>query len=169
MSRLTGILGFSPLGSFTMGGTPPVAGVNTTMALGLTYFSMIQLLSAKSTYMAGWVIGLYKLPTVFNPTRVASDYNTGANLVNFSGYTTQALAPWTAAGLDAQNRVLVTAPLVVWTPTNVLSPCPVAGFYILDGAGQLVGAQENPAGPIVVGGTLQPFSIFPQFLEQAIA
>lgn len=137
------------------------------MSLGLTYFAMKKLLDAKSLYMANWTIGLYATSTPFNPTRVVSDYTSGGNVPSFNTYAPQPVGLWSAAFMDAMNRVIVQAPLVVWTPVNALAPGPVWGYYLLDAAGNLVGAQDNPAGPIVVGGNLLPFTVFPQFQEGA--
>jgi hypothetical protein len=164
----SGSLGVGELGAMSLGFSLPPEGMDTTMALGLTYYAMLQLLNAKALYMANWTIGLYALPTPFTPTSTASDFTSSANVPTFTGYSPQPLGPWSAAFL-AGAKVQKQAPLVVWTPGNTLNPGPVYGFYVLDAGGNLVGAQDNPAGPTVVGGTLQPFAVFPIFREQAIA
>ena len=169
LSALIGILGRTPLGRFLLGAGGASPPVGPTMALGLTYDAMKVLLGAKSLYMATWSIGLYALSTPFSPTRVLSDYTTLAQVPTFAGYARQALGPWSAPFLDPVNLVVqVNAPLVVWTPLNAGSPGPVAGFYIGDMAGRLVGAQENPLGPVVVGNNLNPYTVAPVFREVSI-
>jgi hypothetical protein len=163
-----GILGIGSPGVMVLGTGPVSEGMDTRMAMGLTYAIMIRLLNAKSLVMAGWTIGLYALSTPFTPTLTASAYTSFGQVPTFTGYAPQSLGPWSAAFLDAQSNVQVVAPLVVWTPGNTVSPGPVAGFYVLDSSGNLVGAQENPAGPITVGATLQPFSVFPIFREAPV-
>lgn len=165
----SGSFGAGLLGLMDLSSGEEVSGVDTTMALGLTYYAMMKLLNAKLPYMSGWTIGLYAISTPFNATRVASDYTSPAQVPTFQGYAPQSLGPWPFAVLTAQNQVVVNAPLVTWTPTGTTTPGPVAGFYVLDSLGQLVGAQENPAGVITVGANVQPFAVAPIFEEKAIA
>lgn len=164
----SGSFGAGSLGLMGLGGGVPISGVDTRMNLGLTYYAMIQLLGAKLSYMSSWEIGLYAQSTVFNPTLTVSAYDTGAQVPTFAGYAVQSLGPWSSAYLSSLNQVETNAPLVVWTPTSTASPGPVAGFYITDGSGALVGAQENPSGPITVGATLTPFAVAPLFQEASI-
>jgi hypothetical protein len=159
------VLGVGVPGIMVLGSGEEQEGIDTQLTLGLTYYIRLRLLNAKSLVMAGWTVGLYALPTPFTPTTDASVYTTSSNVPTFTGYAPQSVGPWTAAFL-ASGVVQKQAPLVVWTPTNTLNPGPVYGYYLLDSTGALVGAQDNPAGPITVGGTLQPFAVFPIFKEQ---
>jgi hypothetical protein len=164
-----GVLGIGVLGELTPGVGPGPEEEDTTVALGLTYYAMRKLLDAKLPYMSGWTMGLYALVTAWSPTRSASDYTAAPQVPTFDGYMVKPLGPWPFSILTAQNEVQVNAPLVVWTITGLSHPGPVAGFYVLDALGQLVGAQANPAGVVIVGGTVQPFSVAPIFKEQQIA
>lgn len=165
----SGSFGAGLLGMMGMASGVPISSEDTTLAIGLTYYAMKQLLGQKLAYMNAWTIGLYKTSTAFNPTLTESAYTASAQVPSFQGYNPKSLGTWSAAYLDGSNNVLTNAPLVVWTPTGTSSPGPVAGFYVLDGGGNLVGAQENPSGPIIVGATLAPFAVAPMFQEQAIA
>src|SRR5258707_422563 len=164
-----GVLGTGSPGVMLLGTGPATAGSDTRMALGLTYYAMMKLLNAKLPYMSGWTVGLYAISTVFTPTLAASAYTSGPQIPTFDGYAPQALGPWPFAVLTPQNQVVLIAPVVNFTPTGTSHPGPVAGFYVLDSLGKLVGAQQNPQGTIIVGGNTIPFSIAPVFQEQAIA
>lgn len=163
-----GSLGAGSPGLMLLGYAGPVTPVDTTMNFGLTYFAMLTLLGLKLPYMVGWVFGLYANPTVFTPSSVASIYTTSGNVPTFAGYAPIPVTAWSAAYQNGLNQILTTAPLAVWMPSNTSTPGPVSGYYVLDAGGNLVGAQANPLGTVTVGATLQPFAVYPSFMEQPI-
>jgi hypothetical protein len=80
----------------------------------------------------------------------------------FDGYAANALAGWSAAALDVNNKAATEAPLSTFTKTAGATTNTIYGVYCLDVDGDLAYAERNPAGGVLINTTGQTYSNLPR-------
>lgn len=114
------------------------------------------------------------LGTVFNadPTQIhlfqnnhtPADGDTVADYTEctFSGYLVKTLLAWSAAA-TVSGRAEITEALQTWGHTGGATGNNVYGYYITDFAGNLLWAELDPAGPVLMDSSGQTYSVLPRF------
>jgi hypothetical protein len=132
------------------------------MALVISNPGKLILLDVKRPLLNTFVCGLFQNNYVPVP---------GMNLAafvpaTFQGYATKAVNFGGAAVLTVAGKGLITATLLTWTPTGIAVQNTIFGYYVYRVADGLVAfAERNPAGGIVVGNDLSPFTVQLNFSE----
>ncbi len=82
---------------------------------------------------------------------------------NFDGYARITLDSWTSAFLNADNKAEVDETTRTFTVSGVSTPNTVYGAFVLDGSGNLLYAERDPAGGHLLNTVGQTWSYFPRF------
>jgi len=78
----------------------------------------------------------------------------------FQGYIAKAINFANFPVIQVNGKALMTSVLITWTPTGVAVQNTVFGYYVTDAANTTVYfAERNPAGGIIVGQDLSPFTV----------
>lgn len=86
---------------------------------------------------------------------------------DFDGYTSLTVTGWSAAALNADNKAATVAPLQTWTKSAGATPNTVYGVFMKDGSGNLLSAERNPAGGVLITATGQTYSNLPRYTDKS--
>lgn len=126
------------------------------MPLVLTAAYKTIMLDLKRPTLQQWVCRLYT--NNFNPVFGMAIGN--FTQATFQGYASKAISFPNAAVIQVNGKALITSVLITWTPTGVAVQNTVFGYYVTDPANATVYfAERNPAGGIIVGQDLSPFTV----------
>jgi hypothetical protein len=80
----------------------------------------------------------------------------------FGGYSALAITGW-ATPTFVSPRAVMNASALLWTATGSGLPQNVYGYYVTDGAGNLIFAQYDPNAPVVLVNPGDPYAVIPAF------
>ena len=103
---------------------------------------------------------------VNNHTATETDTVTNFTEATFPGYAAKNLTSWGSAFLNSNTQGETDETVRVFTQTSVPgSPQTVYGYYITDGSGNLIWAENNPAGGQLLNAAPQTYTVLPRFMD----
>lgn len=132
------------------------------MALVISSPGKLILLDAKRPVLNTLVCGLFQN----NYVPVAGMTLASFAAATFNGYAVKAVNYAVAAVITPGGKGSITANLLTWTPAGIAIQNTIFGYYVYRvGDGIVFYAERNPAGGIVVGNDLSPFTVQLNFTE----
>jgi len=129
------------------------------MALKVPELSTIPLLDAlQANYLDTCVLRLYSNNHTPTDADVVGDYTE----CTFPGYAPINMNVWTSAVLNADDKAEIEEPIQTFTAGAIVTPQDVYGIYVTDAGGDLVYAELNPAGVVVMSVAGQTYSYLPR-------
>lgn len=126
------------------------------MSLVLSNDGKTELLNVKRPLLNTWVVRLYQ--NNYIPTGAMGIGNFAQ--ATFQGYAQKAINFANVPNIQPNGKALITSVLITWTPTGVAVQNTIFGYYVTNAAGTIVYfAERNPAGGIIVGQDLSPFTV----------
>lgn len=129
------------------------------MAGAITLPFLVELLDDTQSNRDTWVLGLYINNVVIDEDTVFGDLTEAS----FGGYARQATGAWGAAYNPAGTQYGESdEALHNFTCTGAPLTQVVFGYFLLDGAGNLVGGELNPAGGLAINAAGVTYPVFPR-------
>jgi len=122
--------------------------------------SLIVLMTIRDSLLMNCTLRLYSN----NHTPADGDDVTDYTEATFPGYAGIPMTTWSAAALNASNKAEVAEAAQIFTAGVIITPEDIYGIFVTDdSSGDLIYAEENPAGPVTMSAFGQTFSYLPRF------
>lgn len=132
------------------------------MPLVIATQGLLELLNVKRPLQNTWVCRLFQN----NIVPVAGTQIAAFQQATFQGYVAKAINFANFPAIQPNGKALMTSQLITWTPTGVAVQNTIFGYYVTDAANTvLYYSERNPAGGIIVGQDLSPFTVQLNFTE----
>jgi hypothetical protein len=122
----------------------------------------IRSLDTHAGTLQSWLNGLTLHLYQNNKVPAVGDTLSAYTECTFDGYAAQAVATWGAPTLDANNNDQYSATDVTFNMTGSVTPNTVYGYYLTDGSGNLVLAENNGA-PFSMAASGYQYIVSPRF------
>jgi len=86
---------------------------------------------------------------------------------DFDGYARIVLSGWPAAALDANDKASTELAAQTFTKSGAVTANTIYGVFVLDDVGNLLYAERNPAGGVVINTAGQTYSYLPRFTDKS--
>lgn len=121
--------------------------------------ALVALLQLHKATFNTYTLRLFKNDKVPADTDTVADYTEA----NFTGYAAIATNAWGNAFLNAGNIAEIDETNRTFTQTGVIVTNLVYGYYVTDGAGNLIFAERNPAGPFNMNANGLVYVVLPRY------
>ena len=109
----------------------------------------------------GSLMGAFLRLYVNAHTPVEGDTVAAYTEATYPGYAGVSMLGWSSAYLNVGGKAQVDHAMVTFTAGLIVTPEDVYGIYVTDGAGNLLYAEEDPAGPVNINTPGQTYTYTP--------
>lgn len=113
--------------------------------------------------LGGCTAKLFKNDHTPGGADVVGDYTEA----DFNGYAPIPLNDWGPAFTNFAGDAQTDEKLRVWTQTDAAIVNTIYGYYVVDGGGNLIFAERNPAGPVVMDTPGKTYAVLFRFTARS--
>lgn len=123
---------------------------------------LVELLQEHKAFLNTCTLRLYQNDYDPIPTSTVANFTQA----NFTGYAAIAVNTWGDAFLNGDGYAQIEEVARTFTCTGALTPNTIYGYYITDPAGDLVYAEKNLAGSVLMNASGKTYSVLPRIVER---